>query len=108
RITGHGVSPALRSRLDGLARHFFGLPDEIKAAIAMEHGGSAWRGWFPVGGELTSGIPDVKEGLYFGAELDPDHPGVTARRPLHGANQFPTEPAELGPAVIEWMAAMTT
>ena len=28
----------------------------------MTHGGRAWRGWFPVGGELTSGAPDMKEG----------------------------------------------
>ena len=26
----------------------------------MEKGGAAWRGYFPVGGELTSGRPDVK------------------------------------------------
>ena len=26
------------------------------------------RGWFPVGGELTSGVPDLKEDLYVGEE----------------------------------------
>jgi len=40
----------------------------------------AWRGWFPVGGELTSGEPDRKEGVYFGAELGPDDPLGAARR----------------------------
>jgi hypothetical protein len=34
----------------------------------MQLGGRAWRGYFPVGGELTSGRPDLKEGIYFGAE----------------------------------------
>ena len=43
------------ARLDRLAREFFALGDDEKSAIAMRHGGSAWRGWFPVGGELTSG-----------------------------------------------------
>ena len=38
----------------------------------MRHGGRAWRGWFPVGGELTSGKPDMKEGIYFGEELGGD------------------------------------
>ena len=42
----------------------------------MAHGGRAWRGWFPLGGELTSGRPDRKEGLYFGEELPPDDPRV--------------------------------
>jgi hypothetical protein len=32
----------------------------------MSLGGAAWRGWFPLGGELTSGKPDQKEGYYFG------------------------------------------
>ena len=45
----------------------------------MARGGRAWRGYFPVGGELTSGKPDQKEGLYFGAELADDHPRVAAR-----------------------------
>ena len=59
----------------------------------MAHGGAAWRGWFPLDGELTSGRPDHKEGIYFGTELGPDHPAVRAGRPLHGPNLFPATPA---------------
>ena len=73
----------------------------------MANGGAAWRGWFEVGGELTSGRPDFKEGLYFGAELPTDHPAVRARRPLHGPNLFPTRPPALRGAVLDWMATMT-
>ena len=51
----------------------------------MARGGRAWRGYFPVGAELTSGQPDLKEGLYFGAELGPEDPRVRAGLPLHGA-----------------------
>ena len=108
RITGHGVPDELRERLTSLARAFFALPDATKAGIEMALGGSAWRGWFPVGGELTSGIPDGKEGIYFGEELAPDHPDVVAGLPLHGANLFPADPADLGSAVVEWMDAMTS
>ena len=36
-------------------------PQEEKARIAMARGGRAWRGWFPLAGELTSGVPDRKE-----------------------------------------------
>ena len=107
-ITGHGVRPGLLSALDDAARQFFALPEDEKAAVAMERGGIAWRGWFPVGGELTSGRPDRKEGLYVGRELGPDHPAVAAATPLHGPNLFPAEPTELGPLVLEWLEAMTS
>jgi isopenicillin N synthase-like dioxygenase len=60
--------------------------------IAMSRAGRAWRGYFPVGGELTSGKPDRKEGLYFGSELAADHPTVLAGKPLHGPNLLPEIP----------------
>ena len=106
-ITGHGLDLARLAELDALAREFFALPDVEKAAIAMAHAGLRWRGWFPEGGELTSGRPDHKEGLYFGAELPADDRRVIARRPLHGPNQFPAHPVALGPAVLAWIDAMT-
>ena len=55
----------------------------------MARGGRAWRGWFPFEGELTSGRPDRKEGIYFGEELPADDPRVGAGTPLHGPNLFP-------------------
>jgi isopenicillin N synthase-like dioxygenase len=58
-------------------------------AIAMAHGGRAWRGYFPLDGELTSGRPDRKEGIYFGTELSPDDKRVEAGLPLHGSNLYP-------------------
>ena len=102
-VVGHGVEPAVRERLDRLSRQFFALPDAAKAEIAMEKGGRAWRGWFPVGGELTSGKADRKEGIYFGAELARDHPRVARGVPLHGANLFPPEPAELREVVLTYL-----
>jgi isopenicillin N synthase-like dioxygenase len=106
-IVGHGVDDALGERLEELAREFFALDDNEKAAIAMERAGPAWRGWFPVGGELTSGRPDRKEGIYFGAELGPEHPRVQAGLPLHGANLFPARPAGLRTAVLEYLDELT-
>jgi isopenicillin N synthase-like dioxygenase len=103
---GHGVDPALERRLVELARRFFAQDLDAKLAIAMEKGGRAWRGYFPVGGELTSGRPDWKEGLYFGAELDETHPLVRAGTPLHGRNLFP-DPPGFRETVLAWMAAMT-
>ena len=49
-----------------------------KRAFEMAKGGKAWRGYFEVGEELTSGVVDEKEGLYFGEELPASDP-----RPLH-------------------------
>jgi isopenicillin N synthase-like dioxygenase len=104
---GHGVPDALQDRLLALAREFFAGEDERKLAIGMERGGRAWRGYFPVGGELTSGRPDRKEGIYFGAELARDDPRVVAGLPLHGANLFPDEPAGLRAAVLTYMDELT-
>ncbi|MEY2452708.1 MAG: hypothetical protein QOD92_2282 [Acidimicrobiaceae bacterium] len=100
-VAGHDVSIELQDRLDALAREFFAMDDARKATIDMKLGGRAWRGWFPVGGELTSGQPDMKEGLYFGQELPPSD------RPLHGPNLFPAEPAALRAAVLDYMHAVT-
>jgi len=107
-ITGHGVTPPTLAGLDAAARAFFALPDDEKSRIAMAHGGRAWRGWFPEGGELTAGRPDRKEGLYFGSELSEDDPRVRAGLPLHGPNLFPSAVPELGPAVLDWIGRMTT
>jgi isopenicillin N synthase-like dioxygenase len=107
-VTGHGIDPGLRDDLEALHREFFALPDEAKAAIAMPRAGSAWRGWFPLGGELTSGVPDRKEGVYYGTELGPDDPRVVRGTPLHGANLFPESPAALGPTVLRWIDEVAT
>ena len=102
-VAGHGIAASLRADLERHCRAFFALPEDVKAEIAMPRAGAAWRGWFPLGGELTSGEPDRKEGIYFGNEHGPTHPRVVSRTPLHGANLFPAEPAELRDTVLQWM-----
>jgi isopenicillin N synthase-like dioxygenase len=104
-IRGHGVADDVIRQLDIASRRFFALPIAAKQAIAMEHGGRAWRGWFPLEGELTSGVPDRKEGLYFGVELPAQHPRVQAGWPLHGPNLWPKEVPQLRPAVEAYMHA---
>ena len=104
RITGHGIERTLFERMDRLSRQFFDQPNDVKATIAMARAGSAWRGWFPVGDEVTSGMPDRKEGLYVGLEHPADHPRVVSRTPLHGSNLFPA--GELGPATTAWVNAL--
>ncbi|MFD2263903.1 isopenicillin N synthase family dioxygenase [Lacibacterium aquatile] len=106
-IAGHGIAPDLLKDLDRVSRAFFALPHEQKMRIDMTRGGPAWRGFFPVGGELTSGRPDIKEGLYLGTELAADHPRVKAGVPLHGANLWPEAPSDLRQIVSDYMAATT-
>ena len=86
---------------------FFELPAAAKMEIAMARGGPAWRGYFPVGAELTSGQPDLKEGLYFGAELGDEDPRVRAGLPLHGRNLFPRQVPALRDAVLAYIDALT-
>lgn len=107
QAVGHGVDPALFAALRVEATRFFARPADEKAEIAMARGGHAWRGWFPLGGELTSGRPDRKEGLYFGSELAADHPLVRAGTPLHGANLFPSDQPGLRRAVLGAIDALT-
>jgi isopenicillin N synthase-like dioxygenase len=104
---GHGVTEDQLEALEDASRRFFALPEAAKLAIDMARGGRAWRGYFPVGGELTSGRPDLKEGLYLGTDLPADHPRVRARLPLHGANLWPAEVPELKAAGEAYMAGAT-
>jgi isopenicillin N synthase-like dioxygenase len=106
-VADHGVDAGLQTRLEAQSRAFFAQDVETKMGVHMERGGRAWRGYFPVGGELTSGRPDVKEGLYFGAELPDDHPLVRAGTPLHGRNLFPPGMSDFRNAVLAYMDAMT-
>jgi polar amino acid transport system ATP-binding protein len=105
-VTGHGVAPALVQRLEDLSHRFFELPEATKMQWRMALGGRAWRGFFPLGGELTSGRPDWKEGLYLGTELPATHSLVQAKTPVHGPNLFPDIPG-FREAILDYMAAVT-
>ncbi len=106
-IVGHHVDEQLQVELEDVSRSFFSEDLEKKLDIGMEKGGRAWRGYFPIGGELTSGKPDLKEGLYFGEELDANHPLVTAGTPMHGPNLFPDIPL-FRETVLAYISAMTS
>ena len=106
-VIGHGVSSDLNQRLEQLSHTFFALDVETKLEIRMALAGKAWRGYFPVGDELTSGKPDLKEGLYFGLELSEDDARVRAGLPLHGPNLFPTGISGFRDTILQYMTALT-
>jgi len=105
-IVGHGVDPGLIEHLESLSQQFFAQDIEVKQRIRMELAGQAWRGFFPVGSELTSGQPDQKEGIYFGSELDQDHKKVRTGVPLHGRNLFPDIPG-FRETILQYMDQLT-
>lgn len=106
-VKNHGVDQGLQNRLEKLSRTFFALPQNKKMEIAMPKAGRAWRGYFPLNGELTSGQPDLKEGIYFGTELPDYDERVLAKTPMHGANLFPDTVPDLKQTVLEYMHAVT-
>jgi len=104
--TGHGVDAALIERLVALSRAFFAQDEASKLRTPMSAGGRAWRGYFPLGDELTSNRPDWKEGLYLGTELGPEHPRVRTGTILHGPNLWP-EIDGLRATVLAYIEALT-
>lgn len=104
-IKGHGVSESLQTELSAKAKVFFTREESQKMKIAMRNARKTWRGYFPVKGELTSGRPDLKEGLYFGVEQEASHPEVQIGTPLHGPNQWPAG-MEMKPVVLQYMSEM--
>ncbi|MHC5755319.1 MAG: isopenicillin N synthase family dioxygenase [Nostoc sp.] len=106
-IVGHGVDEQLQKQLEDISQEFFAQDVETKLRIRMALGGKAWRGYFPVGNELTSGRPDLKEGIYFGTELESDHPLVKTGVPMHGQNLFPSNIPQFRETVLDYIDSMT-
>lgn len=106
-ISGHNVPLPLQDELENQARLFFSQPLKVKDQINMSKAGRAWRGYFPVGAELTSGKPDIKEGIYFGIDHTDDHPRVVNKTVMHGQNQYPGNLPRFEPVIREYVELMT-
>ena len=101
-IKNHGIPNSLIDDLTNAGGEFFQLPDQEKQKINMSHSGLAWKGYFPVGQELTANIPDAKEGLYFGREEEALYLGGK-RVPMTGPNQFPDSVPQMKPLLLRYM-----
>lgn len=106
-VTGHGVDPALRSRIRAAARSFFVLPAEAKEKYAARVGG---RGWLGPGAEAnayaegTQTPPDLKESLTFATHEPFDDPAVNAE--WYAPNVWPAEVPELRALCERYLARM--
>lgn len=105
-ITNHGISLKAQEALEEDTHSFFSLPENEKMKISMKIAGKAWRGYFPLMGELTSGKADLKEGLYFGEEHDESHAKVINHVPLFGKNLFPNFPNTMKDTVFNYINEM--
>ena len=106
-IRCHGVDPSLISALEREAQTFFNRSLQEKMKIAMKNSGLHWKGFFPVGDELTSGKPDNKEGIYFGEEYAIESEPVQRGWAMHGPNQFPIPKEKWKTLVLEYLAQLT-
>jgi isopenicillin N synthase-like dioxygenase len=107
-VTGHDVPTAVQREAFVQAKAFFALPLEDKIKLHVRHGGLAWRGYMPLGGEQSRGRVDQKEGLYVGPEHGPEHPHCKAQTPLYGRNLFPDQTLpSLRPAVLTYIEEVT-
>ncbi len=92
-LTGHGIRPEVPGEVLDLARLFFALPTEDKAAIDSTRS-DQFRGWTAFGTGISLGW---REQFDFGAEL-PAVPAEQRSRPsdaLVGPNQWPARLPDL-------------
>ena len=92
-VAGHGVPSALVADVFAAAQRFFALPEERKAAVAIERS-PQYVGFARLGSErLDPARPgDAKETFNMGREIDADDPEFRAGTPFVGPNQWPDLP----------------
>ncbi|CAF0749496.1 unnamed protein product [Brachionus calyciflorus] len=100
-IIGHGIDVNLQLKLEEISKKFFELPLESKLKTKRD---AQLIGYFNVGDHLTSGLPDIREGIWIGEELDPDDEIAKQKTPLHGPNSFPDDDLpEFRHIILEYM-----
>lgn len=86
-VKNHGIPKNHLVTVFPEIRRFFDLPIEEKMKIHIGKS-NIFRGYTPLGKELTNEKKDWHEAVDFGLELATDHPDVLAGKPLQGHNQW--------------------
>ncbi len=107
-LSGHGVDPALLTRVQQLARQLFSLTESEKSAISMINS-PHFRGYSHAAAEFTRGRQDWREQFDMGAEraavtMLPDMPPWLG---MHGPNQWPVSIPELKNTLLKFQQIMT-
>lgn len=101
-ISNHGIDPELIETLHELSKLFFNQPMESKRQITINQ---QIRGYLPLyyksyEGEAREGISH-QQGFWIGHETPLD-----TKRPLDGPNQWPENPRELKPVMLDYFSAV--
>ncbi len=104
-LTGHGVDHRLNTAVTDVSRDFFAKPASVKREIAMVNS-PHFRGYTPVGGEMTGGRADVREEIDLGPERPASHDTDRPWRRLQGPNQWPTSVPDFEPIMTRWAQDM--
>ncbi len=87
-VKNHGISKDHIETVFSEIKRFFDLPIEEKMKIHIGKS-NIFRGYTPIGKELTNDKRDWHESVDFGLDLSSDHPEVLAGKPLQGPNPWP-------------------
>lgn len=87
-VKNHGIATAHIETVFSEIKRFFDLPIEEKMKIHIGKS-NIFRGYTPIGKELTNDKRDWHESVDFGLDLSIDHPEVLAGKPLQGPNPWP-------------------
>ena len=87
-IKNHQIPKDHLNALIPLVQEFFNLPLEEKMKIHISKS-DIFRGYTPLGKELTDEKYDWHECVDFGLDLEPSHPEVIEGKQLVGPNQWP-------------------
>lgn len=92
QLIGHGVPHSLQSNVFSAASKFFALPTSDKMSIQMGPK-TQYRGYSKLASQSYGDdvLPDLKEGFFFGADLEPSHPHVRENRYFGHPNLWPPE-----------------
>lgn len=112
-LHGHRVPAPLEHAALAAATAFFALPLAAKQRLSIANS-PHFRGYTPVGRELTKGLPDWREQLDLGldeaiesaAAADSTIGSEPAWRRLRGPNQWPVELPSMQSAIVDWVEAM--
>jgi len=103
-IRNHGIDQSVLGQLIEQTRQFFKAPKEVHQAIGIDQYN---RGFLASGEARMLGATehDLKEVFFFGREIKSDDPDFLAGVALTAPNQWPSEPSQFRPAVLEYLAA---
>nr|WHE05787.1 putative vittatine 11-hydroxylase [Crinum x powellii] len=102
-VKGHGIPESLIQGAREVTKKFFDLPKEEKSKIKMTATG--YRGYQVLGGNLTSGVPDLHEAINSYREVKPGEYGSLGVH-LEGSNLWPDTPPNFKSLIEQYIRSL--